>query len=218
MKVLHICPPRLLDVATLPWEIHFTNTNYVLLLQNFNDSLAFSRIKLLKSIVTAPTVPSVLWRCWLGGRKRIRPVKNWVVGCWRGYLSGAVQTCISSSWCHCHSLSLASVKSRLVLPFWYRLTRVSRKRAVKRMCVCYCANIFSMLNADWWITTKTGPLSLGSNSHSTPTLGYALSLLKNCNRLAISNCSNKISVSEHYRIYHSALCTKLFVDCGSCRK
>ena len=33
--------------------------------------------------------PSVLWRCWLGGRKGIRPVKNWVVGCWRGCLSGA---------------------------------------------------------------------------------------------------------------------------------
>ena len=33
--------------------------------------------------------PSVLWRCWLGGRKGIRPVKNWVVGCWRGYLSAA---------------------------------------------------------------------------------------------------------------------------------
>ena len=29
------------------------------------------------------------WRCWLGGRKGIWPVKNWVVGCWRGYLSGA---------------------------------------------------------------------------------------------------------------------------------
>ena len=28
------------------------------------------------------------------------------------------------SWCHCHSLSLASVKSRLVLPFWYWLTWV----------------------------------------------------------------------------------------------
>jgi len=26
--------------------------------------------------------------------------------------------------CHCHSLSLASVKSRLVLPFWYRIARV----------------------------------------------------------------------------------------------
>ena len=35
-----------------------------------------------------------------------------------------VQTCIWPSWCHCHSLSLASVKSRLVLPFWYWLTWV----------------------------------------------------------------------------------------------
>ena len=35
-------------------------------------------------------VPSVLWHCWLGSRKGIRPVKNWVVGCWRGYLSGAM--------------------------------------------------------------------------------------------------------------------------------
>ena len=38
-----------------------------------------------------------------------------------------VQTCIWLSWCHCHSLSLASVKSRLVLPFWYRLTWVVGK-------------------------------------------------------------------------------------------
>jgi len=28
-----------------------------------------------------------------------------------------VQTCIWPSWCHCHSLSVASVKSRLLLPF-----------------------------------------------------------------------------------------------------
>jgi len=35
-----------------------------------------------------------------------------------------VQTCIWPRWCNCHSLSLASVKSRLVLPFWYRLTQV----------------------------------------------------------------------------------------------
>ena len=34
-------------------------------------------------------LPPVLWRCWLGGRKGIRPVKNWVIGCWHGYLSGA---------------------------------------------------------------------------------------------------------------------------------
>ena len=30
--------------------------------------------------------PSVLWRCSLGSRKGIRPVKKWVVGCWRGCL------------------------------------------------------------------------------------------------------------------------------------
>ena len=49
-----------------------------------------------------------------------------------------VQTCILPSWCHCHSLSLASVKSRLVLSFWYQLTRVvSEKRAVKWVCVMW---------------------------------------------------------------------------------
>jgi len=32
---------------------------------------------------------SVLWHCWLGVRKSIRSVKNWVMRCWRGCLSGA---------------------------------------------------------------------------------------------------------------------------------
>ena len=69
-------------------------------------------------------VPSVLWRCWLGGRKGIRPVKTeWWVLAWLSVWS-EVHTCTWPSWCHCHSLSLASAKSRLVLPFWYRLTRV----------------------------------------------------------------------------------------------
>jgi len=31
-------------------------------------------------------LPSVLWCCWLGGRKGIRPVKNHVVGYWCGYV------------------------------------------------------------------------------------------------------------------------------------
>ena len=47
-----------------------------------------------------------------------------------------VQTCLWSSWCHCHSLSLASVKSRLVLPFWYRLTRVVLDEGSFNGCVC----------------------------------------------------------------------------------
>jgi len=47
-----------------------------------------------------------------------------------------VQTCIWSSWCHCHSLSLALVKSRLVLPFWQGLTRVVPDKGPLNGCVC----------------------------------------------------------------------------------
>ena len=40
---------------------------------------------------------------------------------------------------HCNSLSLASVKSRLVLPFWYQLTRVVPDKGLlnrhARVCV-----------------------------------------------------------------------------------
>jgi len=49
-----------------------------------------------------------------------------------------VQTCIWPIWCHCHSLSLASVKSRLVLPFWYRLTWVVLDKGTINVCVCVC--------------------------------------------------------------------------------
>jgi len=38
------------------------------------------------TICSTGNTPSVLWRCWMGSRKGIRPVKNWVVGCWRGCL------------------------------------------------------------------------------------------------------------------------------------
>jgi len=82
-------------------------------------------------------LPSVLWHCWLGSRKGIRHVKNWAMGCWRGYLSAA--RCIWPSGFHCHSLSCASVKSRLVLPFWYWLTRVVPDKGPLNgyVCVCY---------------------------------------------------------------------------------
>ena len=51
-----------------------------------------------------------------------------------------VQTCIWPNWCHCHSLSLASVKSRLVLPFWYRLTWVVPEKGPLNGCVCVCVS------------------------------------------------------------------------------
>jgi len=56
-----------------------------------------------------------------------------------------VQTCIWPSGCHCHSLSLASVKSRLVLPFWYRLSRVVPEKGPLNGCVCVSYNFLSVI-------------------------------------------------------------------------
>ena len=56
-----------------------------------------------------------------------------------------VQTCIWSSWCHCHSMSLVSVKSRLVLPFWYRLTWVVPDKGPLNGCVCMCVTLSFLL-------------------------------------------------------------------------
>ena len=47
-----------------------------------------------------------------------------------------MQTCIWPSGCLCHSLSRASVKSRLVLPFWYRLTSIVPEKGPLNVCVC----------------------------------------------------------------------------------
>jgi len=49
-----------------------------------------------------------------------------------------VQTCIWPSCCHCHSLSLAPVKSRLVLPFWYQLTQVVLEKRPLNGCSSSC--------------------------------------------------------------------------------
>jgi len=74
----------------------------------------------------------------LVGRQEGHPAFKKLSGGVLAWLSvwSEVQTCISSSWCHCHSLSLASVKSRLVLPFWYRLTRVVPDKRPLNGCVC----------------------------------------------------------------------------------
>ena len=82
-------------------------------------------------------MPSVLWRCWLGGMKGIRPVKKLSGGllAWLSVWS-EVQTYIWPSWCHCHSVSVSLVKSRLVLPFWYQLTRVVLEKGPLNGCVC----------------------------------------------------------------------------------
>ena len=94
------------------------------------------------------------------------------MGCCCGYLSGARYRLAFSpaDATHCHSLSLASVESRLVLPFWYRLTRVvPGQRAVKRVgvCVCYCCRV-EMLKY------KLATIAYKSLSLAQPTYLYLL--------------------------------------------
>ena len=76
-----------------------------------------------------------------------------------------VQTCIWPSWCQWHSLSLASVKSRLVLPFWYRLTQVVLDKGPLNGCVCMDfgskPNFISQRKSTTPICDFTRPVRLG---------------------------------------------------------
>ena len=98
------------------------------------------------------TVPSVLCAfsalTLLVGRQEGHPACKKLSSEVLAWLSvwSEVQTCIWSSWCHCHSLSLASLKSRLVLPFWYWLTRVVPDKGPLNGCVCVC--VCSGVNLD----------------------------------------------------------------------
>jgi len=75
----------------------------------------------------------------LVGRQEGHPAGKKLSGGVLAWLSvwSEMQTCIWPSWCHCHSLSLASVISRLVLLFWYRLTQVVLEKGALNVCVCY---------------------------------------------------------------------------------
>jgi len=82
-------------------------------------------------------MPSVLGRCCFGGRKGIRAVKNRVVGCWCGYLSG-----VSA---HLHMAQLmplpltVSCFSKIQIGFTFLVPAhpcSPGQRAIKWMCVC----------------------------------------------------------------------------------
>jgi len=75
----------------------------------------------------AIVTPSVLWCCWLGSRKSIRCVKNWVVRYWHGYLSGARCKWFAYGPADATAApsSLAPVKSRMVYLSGAGLPRLS---------------------------------------------------------------------------------------------
>ena len=87
-------------------------------------------------------VPSVLWHCWLGFRKSILRVKDRVMRWWHGYLSEV--RCIYLHMVQLmpllphHLSSLASLRSRMVLPFWCRLTQNVLEKRPLNGCHVYC--------------------------------------------------------------------------------
>ena len=98
------------------------------------------------------TLNKRMWMTLLVGWQEGHPAYKKLSGGVLAWLSvwSEMQTCIWPSWCHCHSLSLASVKSRLVLPFWYRLTRVVPEKGLLNGRVCEWMNVACA--GDWQLS------------------------------------------------------------------
>jgi len=135
-------------------------------------------------------VPSVLWHCWLGGRKGIRPVKNWVVRCWHGYLSGVrCRLACAQLMPLPHSVSCSS-KIQIDLPFWYRLTWVVPDNVPLNGCVCVC-----LLHNRSFLQIWTCVCLYRGLSPAEAELRY----LMNANKLALYGVDLHVAkVSRHY--------------------
>jgi len=120
------------------WQTHTAQCQLHFIMSYFSVVLIFNLISIYLYQLISIYLPSVLRCCWLGGKKGIRPVKK-LSGDVLAWLSvwSEMQTCMKPSWCHCHSLSLASVKSRLVLPF----TRVVPDKGPLKGCACVLISI-----------------------------------------------------------------------------
>ena len=117
-----------------------------------------------------------------------------------------VQTCIWPSWCHCHSLSLAPVKPRLVLPFWYRLTQVVLEKRPLNGCVCVWAQL---------VSTEMIQKSVGGMENKwQPKFSLAVKAYPTCTWQGALECYRRIPpinrAVQNYRLYykHTAHCIK----------
>ena len=85
-------------------------------------------------------VPSVLWRCWLGGRKGIRPVKK--LEWWGTGMVSCLEWDANLHMAQLMPLPLTvSYFSKIQIGFTFLVPAhlgSPGKRAVKRVCVCVC--------------------------------------------------------------------------------
>ena len=97
---------------------------------------------------------SVLWRCWLGAMKGIRPKKTDWWGAGMVLFWSEVQiTCIWFSWCHCHPIMSASAKSsmssvrflRAGCPSWHPTNSVKALKAMSYYNVVTVLDFISLM-------------------------------------------------------------------------
>ena len=94
----------------------------------------------------------MLWHCWLGDRKGIQPVKTewWGAGVVICLEQGA--DLHMAQWIPLPLTVSCFSKSRLVLPFWYRPTRVVPDTGPLNGCVCVHARrivVYSVCFSMW---------------------------------------------------------------------
>ena len=148
----------------------------------------------------------------LVGRQEGHPACKILSGGVLAWLSiwSEVQTCIWPSWCLCHSLSLASAKSRLVLPFWYRLTRVVLDKGSLNGCVCVCVdkqNIHSFIHSLFLyfhnpvelhlILKETGKQTRGNRQAGHQLLVSGLDMADQSRRPSLKSASDPILLTVH---------------------
>jgi len=110
------CPQTRLE-SCLQW-FHFTDDVAVKWLMTHGSTI--------HAVTTAQNCfisPSVLWHCWLAGRKGIRPVKilSFEVLAWLSVWNEVQMICI---WSSCHPIISRSSTIQNGWPFWRWLTQV----------------------------------------------------------------------------------------------
>jgi len=101
----------------------------------FELKFAFWQLSLKAVVCLQCGLPSVPWHCWLGIRKSIRSVKNWVT--WLFLWSEIQMICMWSSWCHCQPVISCFIKIQTGLTFLVlAYPGCPGKKAVKWASVC----------------------------------------------------------------------------------
>ena len=96
-------------------------------------------------------LPSMLWHCWLGGRKSVQPVKNCVMRCWCGYLSGTRCKWLAYGACDATANPPNSVKSGMFILLVLAYPVVPEKRPsnerffvyAEYYCQCVLVTVYS---------------------------------------------------------------------------